>query len=156
MHIYKALIMPSLTVIIILGPIIAGFWHYTPRDCFPIGTAQTRVLGRLLHLGGTRGSRVGMKSDRYIYCSPKKQATYYTKIICLEERSGWNHVARWNDSKDEKKKNLIGVVRFHLFLPSRTVSKVVFHILVFTFQLNNYTNNPLSLCAAFMFGSFCF
>lgn len=73
MHIYKALIMPSLTVIIVLGPIIAGFWHYTLRDCFPVATAQMRVLGRLLHLGGTRGSQVGMKSDRCIYCSPKNK-----------------------------------------------------------------------------------
>ena len=37
------------------------------------------------------------------------------------------------------------MVQFHLFLPSRTLIEVVFHILVFTFQLNKYTNNPLSL-----------
>ena len=35
----------------------------------------------------------------------KKQATYYTEIIGLEERRGWNHVARWNDSKEDKHKN---------------------------------------------------
>lgn len=148
MHIYRALIMPSVKVIIILGPIIADFWHFPLQDCFSVDTARASVLGRFLHFGDHRDHMWHRRvtENKLCICCYKQ----HIKIIWPKEQEEWNYAACWNDSKQKER---LGYKpgQFHLSLPSRTLFKAVMWILVLAFRLNNYTNSALSPCAAFMF-----
>jgi hypothetical protein len=72
MNIYKALIMPSLKVIIILGPIIVEFWHC--MCSLSMDTAQMKMPGRVVHSGN---------HSQYFQTLSCKMTTFVLDIKCI-------------------------------------------------------------------------